>query len=458
MEKIDKWRTCPLEQLKKIKPDVIERDTITLYKEIIGFKNQQAKLLPLAVRLAEGLAIGVDSFKQNLSLISNLCNPHLADRHADEIVSMLRLERKDLNIKTLTFITGLFENQLAADANKIKDRLTEISERADREFSNESILKDMKQKWEPVEFILKDWKLTKTYIFHGQSIDEMQTLLDDHLIKTQSMRGSPFAKVFEKEIIEWEAWLQNCVKVIEAWVKVQGVWVNLESVFSSEDIMQQLPKEGQLFKQVDKAWRDLMDHVKQDKHTLEVTKYPRLLEILEDCNMKLDTIQKQLNQYLESKRLKFPRFFFLSDGELIEILSETKDPLRVQKYLKKCFEGIYGLEFDNEKKIHSMNSSEGENVKLLKVIDPLLSKGMVEQWLQELEDEMMRCIRDVNEKCMNDYATKKRTKWVLDWPGQSILCCDMIFWTSKAERLMKAKGRLKNSLQCRNLNSTISLC
>jgi hypothetical protein len=74
MEKIDKWKNCPLEQLKKIKPDVIERETITLYKEIIGFKNQQAKLLLLAVRLAEGLAIGVGSFKQNLSLISYICN------------------------------------------------------------------------------------------------------------------------------------------------------------------------------------------------------------------------------------------------------------------------------------------------------------------------------------------------------------------------------------------------
>ena len=51
---------------------------------------------------------------------------------------------------------------------------------------------------------------------------------------------------------------------------------------------------------------------------------PGLLEQLQMCNDLLDQIMKCLDDYLESKRVIFPRFYFLSNEELLEILAQVR--------------------------------------------------------------------------------------------------------------------------------------
>ncbi len=197
------------------------------------------------------------------------------------------------------------------------------------------------------------------------------------------MSASRYAKVILAEIKDWLSKLTEIQNVMDAWLKVQATWLYLEPIFSSEDIMRQvcvcvclcvcwcvcvcacaaplrslvrvlrrvavrvwparppprprdpavppqMPEEGRRFKVVDDTWRDIMKKAVANPKALYAMRMEGQLEKLLEANKLLDLIQKGLNDYLETKRLFFPRFFFLSNDELLEILAETKDPLRVQ--------------------------------------------------------------------------------------------------------------------------------
>lgn len=155
-----------------------------------------------------------------------------------------------------------------------------------------------------------------------------------------------------------------------------------------------------------------MERIDGDPRALTVVQIEDLGDILKMANEKLERVQKGLKDYLESKMALFPRFYFLSDEELLEILSETKEPTRVQPHLKKCFEGIHRLKFDDEKKIHGMYSIEGEYVPYIKVIDPIASKGAVEDWLLQVEDIMLRSVKQQVELSHAAYKNTDRDKWI----------------------------------------------
>ncbi|XP_021171969.2 dynein heavy chain 12, axonemal [Fundulus heteroclitus] len=371
----------------------------------------------------------IKTFKEYVPVVSVLCNPGIRARHWDK---MSNIVGHDLTPNSGTTLRKVLKQNLAPYLNEFES----ISAAASKEFSLEKAMQTMMQGWDIISFNHQPYRETGVSIL--TALDDVQTLLDDQIVKTQTMRGSPFIKPFETQIKEWEERLLRIQGIIDEWLKVQAQWLYLEPIFSSQDIMQQIPEEGRLFQIVDRNWKEVMRHCVKDPKILPATSLPGLLEKLQDSNTLLDTIMKGLNAYLEKKRLFFPRFFFLSNDEMLEILSETKDPLLVQPHLKKCFEGISKLDFLPNLDIQAMYSGEGERVELIQRISTSEAKGAVEKWLIQVEDVMIRSVRDVIARSRLAYAETPRKQWVTEWPGQVVICTSQIFWTLEVHEAIRA--------------------
>ncbi|XP_071374585.1 dynein axonemal heavy chain 12 [Centroberyx affinis] len=402
-------------------------------------QDDPSKQESLTILMCSMIMEQIKEFKEHIPMVSILCNPGIRARHWDQ---MSEIVEYDLTPDFGTTLRKVLKQNLAPHLEQFES----ISAAASKEFSLEKAMQTMVEIWDSISFHHQPYRETGVSILTG--VDEIQTMLDDQIVKTQTMRGSPFIKPFEKEIKLWEERLIRIQETIDEWLKVQAQWLYLEPIFSSDDIMQQIPEEGRLFQTVDKHWKEVMRHCVKDPKILPATSLPGLLERLQESNSLLDNIMKGLNAYLEKKRLFFPRFFFLSNDEMLEILSETKDPLRVQPHLKKCFEGISKLDFLPNLDIQAMYSSEGERVQLIQDISTSEARGAVEKWLVQVEDVMLRSVRDVVARSRVAYAETPRSQWVKEWPGQVVLCTSQIFWTLEVhEAISGGADGLKNYYQ-----------
>ena len=153
-------------------------------------------------------------------------------------------------------------------------------------------------------------------------------------------------------------------ELLDEWILHQRNWIYLEPIFSSSASQAALPKEGKMFSNANSSWRKIMKRARDSpgcRHWAEDFQNRAYINILRNNNLNFDLIQKALDEYLERKRENFQRFFFLSNDELLEILSQAKTPKDFQMHLRKIFENIASLEF--EEKVEIANAMVSGKIK-----------------------------------------------------------------------------------------------
>ncbi|KAL0235780.1 hypothetical protein GEMRC1_002362 [Eukaryota sp. GEM-RC1] len=401
--------------------EAMEKTVGNLFR-VINKTVRSLKDVPDCQKIALQVKEEIEEFQPHVPLIVALRSPGMRDRHWEEISEVLGFP---LNPDEEFTLTKLFE----LDIPKHTEAILKVTAKAQKEYAIERSLDQMVSEWKGIEFFIKDYAATKTYIMGGA--EDIMQQLDDHIVMTQSMSFSPFKGPFEDRIANWESLLKTVQLIIEEWVEVQTGWMYLEPIFSSPDIIKQLPQEYKRFQTVDLTWRKLLGEAHKNPDVLSYCQGSDLLKKFKDSNVLLSQVQKGLSQYLESKRAVFARFYFLSDDDLLKILSQTKDPTAVQPHLKKCYENIHKLRFEgSDNLMTAMFSAENECIEFVSPIKPTL---LVENWMCDIENMMRSSVRNQIEIALKSYFELPRTEWVRKFAGQVVLAVDMIVWTMEVE-------------------------
>ncbi|XP_063171723.1 dynein axonemal heavy chain 10 [Candoia aspera] len=392
--------------------------------------------LPKHVRgmpVAYHLEIKMKAFKESIPLLLDLKNEALRERHWQEL---MRRTGTSFDMATESFT---LENMFAMELHKHSDVINEIVGSAVKELSIEKGVKEIIETWENMKFTVQRYfKGTQERGFILGAVDEIVQILDDNAVNLQSISGSRFVAPFLATVHNWEKTLSLIGEVIEVWMIVQRKWMYLESIFIGGDIRSQLPEEAKKFDNIDRIFKRIMGETVKDPVIKRCCEAHNRLSELQNISDGLEKCQKSLNDYLDSKRNAFPRFFFISDDELLSILGSS-DPLCVQEHMIKMYDNIAALKFHEDdsgiKIATAMISAEGEAMEFRKAIP---AEGRVENWMTAVLVEMRRTNRLITKEAIFRYCEdRSRVDWMLMYQGMMVLAANQVWWTWEVEDVFR---------------------
>lgn len=326
---------------------------------------------------------------------------------------------------------------------------------AQGELALEEYLKQVREAWTNYTLDLVQYQ-NKCRLIRGW--DNLFQLAGDNLNALRAMSMSPHYKVFEEEASLWEDRLSKVSVLFDTWIDVQRQWVYLEGIFTgSQEIRHILPVESSRFQNINTEFMAVMKKVYKSPFVLDVLGIPGVQKSLERLADLLGKIQKALGEYLERERALFPRFYFVGDEDLLEIIGNSKDILRIMKHFKKMFAGIAMIELDEDStSLLGMLSREGEKVPFKNPI-ALKDYAKINDWLTRLESEMRISLaqllsdaaRDLEEFYASSEAlsSEKFLSWIEQYPAQLVVLTVQVMWTQLVDSALESGESLQKPLE-----------
>ena len=262
----------------------------------------------------------------------------------DEVLKPRHWELIFKIIKKPHFMNIPFKLQDLKEANLVKFqiKIQHLYEESREESRQESSLINIKKVWDTLELVMEPYR-ERMNTFTLKNSQQVQYVIEEHLAIIENIEKVQYSEHIQPEIDDWRLKLNQMRKVLEYWVDAQEAWLQLEPIFSSSHMQESLPQEYESFNDIQGNFRKIMWNTfhtpKAALNLLMANRDNMLLSIMEG----LSSLRKNIKGFLEARRANFPRFFFLSDPQLLEFLSNVHSREQYDKHLSALFPGAQRL-------------------------------------------------------------------------------------------------------------------
>lgn len=373
--------------------------------------------------------------------LSDLKSDAIRERHWHKIYKQIKPQKR-FSPSSMT-LGDVWDLNLVATEVIVKD----IIAQAQGEMALEEFLKQVRETWQNYALEMVNYQ-NKIRLIRGW--DDLFAKCGENLNSLQAMKHSPYYKEFEEEATSWEDKLNRVHVLFDVWIDVQRQWVYLEGVFTGNaDIKHLLPIESGRFANINSEFLAVMKKANKTPYVLDVLNIPNAQKSLERLAEMLNKIQKALGEYLEKERVSFPRFYFVGDEDLLEMIGNSNDTLRIAKHFKKMFAGLSGLIMDDETIISGFTSKEGEVVRLRKEIS-LAKTPRINDWLALLENGMKMALAELLAEAIEHYTpifeseeidSSALNTFMESFPSQIVVLATQVAWTTAVEKALADGGQ-----------------
>ena len=410
--------------------------------------------------------------EEHFTLLSMVATPGLTEEH-------WRLISKEIGLK-VEFSTKMTLDKLIKmyQLHQKTSLMEAICLRAHQEWDVHLALDSMEGEWDDFNCDMLQHPLLPHKMIHPHCDEDTELLLDEQALRTKSLSVVEAAIPHMERVKSWMKTLKKADETMRLWLYVQDKYFHLAAIFIHDEVRVQLPEEGDILDAVKLIWDKVMDMA------AEGSIFDQLInddfsQLLEDSRASIEIVQESLMQYLTSKRKGFPRFYFLSDEEIMKMLSDSKDSDSIQKHFSKVFDGLVGLQFGatdadgdasrfiDQSDIIAMKGAGNESIgfkkrqfrlrkgvtkqmaadytgEAMSYINPDVQVLSIDIWLAQVEEEMGNVLKETTDFAIRAYSRMSKKAWLSRWPLQAVLAVKHIFWTMNVERCIN-DGFLENA-------------